>query len=426
MVPSMMSHTILPDSLWGFALQSAALRLNRSPTKATDKTPYEIWKGNVPDLSFIRVWGCEAYVKWRRDDKLGPRSVKSYFVGYPKGIYGHYFYSPTEQRVFVAASVKFLQKEFLSNKQSSRTFELSEVQEPSTKHEIEEDVPSTSTMVAIPPVPRRSGRVFLPPDRYIGMVEESGREDLLLLDSNEPATYKGAMTCSDSKLWLEAMQSEIDSMHTNQVWDLVDLPIKVQPLHCKWLYKIKRSLDGQPDIYKARLVAKGFTQVQGLHYEEIFAPVVMLRSIRIILAIATFHNYEIWQMDVKTAFLNGFLEEELYMKQPEGFTDPKYPKKVCKLKRSIYGLKQASRSWNHRFDEVIKQNGFTRSVEEPYLYIKSSGRKIVFLVLYVDDILLIGNDVPMLTSVKGWLKNHFQLKDLGEAQRILGIRIYPP
>jgi len=150
----------------------------------------------------------------------------------------------------------------------------------------------------------------------------------------------------------------------------------------------------------------------------------MLRSIRIILAIAAFHDYEIWQMDVKTAFLNGYLEEELYMVQPEGFIDPEHPKKVCKLKRSIYGLKQASRSWNHRFDQVIKEYGFTRSVEEPCLYIKSSGSKIVFLILYVDDILLIGNDIPLLSSVKGWLKNHFQMKDLGEAQRILGVRIY--
>ncbi|KAL9244392.1 hypothetical protein vseg_018172 [Gypsophila vaccaria] len=232
------------------------------------------------------------------------------------------------------------------------------------------------------------------------------------------------MTCSDSKLWQEAMQSEIDSMHTNQVWDLVDLPDKVRPLQCKWLYKIKRSLDGQPDVYKARLVDRGFTQVQGLHYDEIFASIVMLRFIRIILAIAAFHDYEIWQMDVKTAFLNGYLEEELYMIQPDGFTDPKYAKRVCKLKRSIYGLKQATRSWNHCFDEVIKQNGFIRSVEEPCLHIKSSGSKIVFLVLYVDDMLLIGNDVLILSSVKGWLKNHFQMKGLGEAQRILGIRIY--
>ena len=112
------------------------------------------------------------------------------------------------------------------------------------------------------------------------------------------------------------------------------------------------------------------------------------------------------------------------MIQPEGYVDTRDPKKVCKLKKSIYGLKQASRSWNHRFDHVIKQNGFTRSVEEPCLYMKVSGRKVVYLVLYVDDILLIGNDIPMLTSVKEWLAKHFQMKDLGQAERILGIRIY--
>ena len=154
-------------------------------------------------------------------------------------------------------------------------------------------------------------------------------------------------------------------------------------------------------------MAKGFTQVHGLHYDETFAPVAMLRSIRIVLAIAAFHNYEVWQMDVKTAFLNGFLEEEVYMIQPEGYIDIHNPKKVCKLKRSIYGLKQASRNWNHRFDHAIKQNGFTRSVEEPCLYMKFSGSNVVYLVLYVDDILLTGNDIPMLSSVKEWLAKHF-------------------
>jgi len=187
---------------------------------------------------------------------------------------------------------------------------------------------------------------------------------------------------------------------------------------------VKNGIEGHDDVYKARLVAKGFSQVHGLHYDETFAPVAMLRSIRILLAIAAFHDYEVWQMDVKTAFLNGYLEEDVYMMQPEGFVDPKNPNKVCKLKRSIYGLKQASRSWNHRFNHVIKENGFTRSVEEPCLYMKFSGSNVVFLILYVDDILLIGNDVQMLSSVKEWLGNHFQMKDLGNAQRILGIRIY--
>ena len=145
-------------------------------------------------------------------------------------------------------------------------------------------------------------------------------------------------------------------------------------------------------------MAKGFRQKQGIDYDETFSPVAMLKSIRILLAIAAYHDYEIWQMDVKTAFLNGFLEEEVYMSQPEGFISKNKPNQVCKLKKSIYGLKQASRSWNIRFDETIKRFGFIKNVDEPCVYKKTSGSAIVFLVLYVDDILLIGNDVPMLQS----------------------------
>ena len=133
----------------------------------------------------------------------------------------------------------------------------------------------------------------------------------------------------------------------------------------------------------------------------------MLKSIRIILAIAAHFDYEIWQMDVKTAFLNGILTEDVYMMQPEGFVDPNNAGKVCKLLKSIYGLKQASRSWNIRFDEAVKEFGFIKNEQEPCVYKKESGRALVFLILYVDDILLIGNDIPMLESVKTSLKNSF-------------------
>ena len=149
-----------------------------------------------------------------------------------------------------------------------------------------------------------------------------------------------------------------------------------------------------------------FRQVQGVDYDEIFSLVVMLKSIRIMLAIPTF--YKIWQMDVKTAFLNGFLEEELYMIQPEGFVDPKGSNKVCKLQRSIYGLVQASQSWNKRFDSVIKAFGFIQTFGEACIYKKVSGSSVAFLILYVDDILLIGNDIEFLDSIKGYLNKSFQ------------------
>ena len=177
------------------------------------------------------------------------------------------------------------------------------------------------------------------------------------------------------------------SMYEKKVWTLVDIPNDRKAIKNKWIFKKKTDANRNVTVYKARLVAKGFRQIPGVDYDETFSPVAMLKSIRILLAIAAHFDYEIWQMDVKTAFLNGNNEEELYMVQPEGFTDPKDAGKVCKLQRSIYGLKQASRSWNLRFDEVIKGFGFVQNKEESCIYKKVSGSSVAFLVLYVDGIL---------------------------------------
>ncbi|KAL0288218.1 UNVERIFIED_CONTAM: Retrovirus-related Pol polyprotein from transposon TNT 1-94 [Sesamum radiatum] len=139
----------------------------------------------------------------------------------------------------------------------------------------------------------------------------------------------------------------------------------------------------------------------------------MAKSIQILLAIAAWYDYEIWQMDVKTAFLNSFVEEEIFMDQPEGFTTVGEEQKVCRLQRSIYGLKQASRSWNTRFDEVIRGYDFIKNDYDPCIHQKISGSSIAYLVLYVDDILLIGNDVKMLGDIKAWLSTQFSMKDMG-------------
>ena len=190
------------------------------------------------------------------------------------------------------------------------------------------------------------------------------------------------------------------------------------------ILKKKTDKDGKEHTYKARLVAKGFKQTHGIDYDETFSPVTMLKSIGILIAIAAYHDYEIWKMDVKTAFLNGNLLEDVYMTQPEGFVQPKNSGKVCKLQTSIYGLKQASRSCNLRFDESVKGFGFVKNEDEPCVYKKISGSTIVFFVLYVDDILLIGNDIPTLQNIKYWLGKCFSMKDLGEVAYILGIKIY--
>jgi hypothetical protein len=171
-------------------------------------------------------------------------------------------------------------------------------------------------------------------------------------------------------------------------------------------------------------VAKDFKQIHGVDYDETFSPVAMLKFVQILLAIVTYFNYEIWKIDVKTTFLNGNLTQDVYMTQFEGFVNPKNDGNICKLQKSIYGLKQASRSWDLLFDEVVKEFGFIKNVEEPCVYKKVSGSTLVFLVLYVDDILLIGNDIPMLEAIKSSLRKSFSMKDLGEVVCILGITIY--
>lgn len=186
---------------------------------------------------------------------------------------------------------------------------------------------------------RRSSRSVKAPDRLCLNVEV---DEYTLGDLNEPTSYRAAINSPEKVNWKAAMDGEIQSMHDNEVWIEVDLPPGAKVVGSKWLYKIKTDMDGNAHTYKARLVAKGFTQTFGIDYEETFSPVADIKAIKILIAIAAYYDYEIWQMDVKTAFLNGHLDEDIYMAQPEGFENPKFPNRVCKLQRSIYGLKQAS------------------------------------------------------------------------------------
>ena len=184
-------------------------------------------------------------------------------------------------------------------------------------------------------------------------------------------------------------------------------PQGVKPIGCKWVYMIKKGVDGKVETYKTKLVAKSYNKKSGFDYEETFSLVAMIKSIIILLSIAAYYDYEIWKLDVKTVFLNGCLEEKIYMMQPDGFITEGQEHMVCKLHKPIYGLKQALRSWNKRFDQVIKSFGFDQNEEEPCVYRKMQDDIMVFLISYVDDILLIGNEFEMLLKVKIQLATRF-------------------
>jgi hypothetical protein len=240
----------------------------------------------------------------------------------------------------------------------------------------------------------------------------------------DPTSFKEAMKSEHSHEWLNAMKSEMESMSINKVWDLVEIPKGAKTVGCKWVYKTKRDSKGNIERFKARLVAKGYTQKEGIDYKETFSPVSSKDSLRIIMALVAHYDLDLHQMDVKTAFLNGDLYEDVYMTQPEGFVVEGKEHLACHLKKSIYGLKQASRQWYLKFDQIIRQFGFRENKRDNCIYAKFRGSKYIFLVLYVDDILLASNDKNMVLETKRFLTSKFEMKDLGEASYVLGIEIY--
>ena len=232
MVRSMMGFTELPISFRGFALETAAMLLNNVHTKAVDKTPYEIWMGKTPKYSYMRIWGCPAYVKQTVGDKLDSRSTLCYFVGYPNNSVGYYFYHPNEAKVFVSRNATFLEREFLLDRKG-KMIELEEIQDTPSTIVVE---PNLQQPVVEVQAPRRSDKVIRPPARYTLFHEQGHDESCVGCD---PMNFKEAISDTDSTKWLEAMQSKMDSMYSNQVWTLVDQPEGIVPIGCKWIYKRK-------------------------------------------------------------------------------------------------------------------------------------------------------------------------------------------
>ncbi|KAK1626067.1 hypothetical protein QYE76_000382 [Lolium multiflorum] len=240
----------------------------------------------------------------------------------------------------------------------------------------------------------------------------------------DPTSYKEAIKSLNSSKWQIAMEDELKSMDSNDVWDLVEVPNGAKRVGCKWIYKTKYDPKGNIERFKARLVAKGFTQREGIDYKETFSPVSSKDSLRIVMALVAHFDLELHQMDVKTAFLNGDLDEDVYMTQPEGFVVEGKEHLACRLKKSIYGLKQASRQWYLKFDKIIRTFGFTENVKDNCIYVKFKGSRFTILVLYVDDILLACSDKDMLHETKNFLSSNFDMKDLGEASYVLGFEIH--
>ncbi|GJU84692.1 retrovirus-related pol polyprotein from transposon TNT 1-94 [Tanacetum coccineum] len=245
--------------------ESATRILNMVPTKKVDKTPYELWYGKIPNLSYLKVWGCEALVKRDMLDKLQQRFVKCIFIGYPKETMGYYFYFHPENKIVVARYAEFFEKNLISQEVSGRAIDLEKIQDEDTlPFEITSEIP----------------------------IEVEEAKEHSLGDLNEPTSYKAAMLDSESNKWIDAMNAEIQSMMDNIVWVLVDLPPGCKTVRSKWIFKKKSDMDGIVHTYKAHLVAKGYTQLYEVDYEETFSPVADIRAIRILISITAYYDYE--------------------------------------------------------------------------------------------------------------------------------------
>ena len=456
MVRSMISHSSLPESLWGEALKTAAYILNRVPTKAAAKTPYELWTGRKPSLKHFHIWGCPAEARPYRphEKKLDSKTISSYFIGYSERSRGYKFYDPTLRSIFETGTATFFEDVEFGGRNKVRdivfeeesvsiptiAFDNVQVSIPVNDQEANPDpqqenvnqtpiqdeiiVPEEQTQQPQEPVPlRRSTRErrnAIPDDFFVFLQEHEEETGMV---ENDPINFHQAMQGSNSQKWIDAMNEEYKSMQDNKVWELVPLPEGAKPIGCKWIFKTKRDSNGNVERYKARLVAKGFTQKEGIDFKETFSPVSSKDSFRTIMALVAHFDLELRQMDVKTAFLNGDIDETIYMAQPENFESGDPKNMVCKLTKSIYGLKQASRQWYHKFHQVIISFGFETNAVDNCVYHKFSGSKHIFLVLYVDDILLATNDIGMLHETKRFLSKKFEMKDLGDASFVLGILI---
>ena len=224
------------------------------------------------------------------------------------------------------------------------------------------------------------------------------------------------------------MKAELDAMETNNTWSITSLPKGKHSIGCKWIFKIKYKSDGTIDRHKARLMAKGYTQQEGLDFIETFSPVAKLVTVKVHLALAANNKWHLTQLDVNNAFLNGDLFEEVYMDLPLGYhaarnTDLQGRKPVCKLHKSIYGLKQASRQWYSKISHSLLQFGFAQSKSDYSLFTKGSGDSFVALLVYVDGIIITSPNARVVDSVKGFLHSQFKLKDLGPLKYFIGLEI---
>ena len=453
-VRCLLSQSQLPRSFWGEALNIVVHVLNLTPCVPLEfDVPDRIWSDNEISYDHLRVFGCKAFVHIPKDErsKLDAKARPCVFIGYGQDELGYRFYDPVQKKLVRSRDVVFMEDYTIQDIEKTDATEsqhsddlidldplpltnlstqvedeahddqhdMGDVETP-TQVEVDDDVHEQSPAAEAPSdIPlRRFTRDRHPSTRY------SVDDYVLLTDGGEPKSYEKAMEDENKMKWVDAMQDEMKSLHENHSFELVKLPKGKRALKNRWVYRVKQEEHTSQPRYKARLVVKGFSQKKGIDFDEIFSPVVKMSSICVVLGLAASLDLEIQQMDVKTAFLHSDLDKEIYMEQPKGFAVKGKEDYVCKLKKSLYGLKQAPRQWYKKFESVMGEQGYRKTTSDHCVFVqKFTDDDFVILLLYVDDILIVGRNVSRIDSLKKQLSKFFAMKDLGLVKRILGIRI---
>ena len=378
----------LPHYLWGEALNYANDTFNSIPKGNKENSPKEEYFGKNISFEFIEFGAPVIFHSNEQNrSKLDQKGVQGIFVGIDHNSKGYrVFYNG---KILIKRVVKFLS----SNPNSSMI----------TEHVIN---------------PKITEAINLEPLRCS---ERLANQKVFISQSVpfEPKTYKQAISCDESSQWKIAMEQELEAIRQHETWTLVDLPKDRTAIGSKWIYKIKTD-SSDNFVYKARLVAQGFTQKYGEDYDEVFAPVARPTSFRILLTIAGKENMSVMQFDVKTAFLNGNLDQEIYMNIPKGFQQTN---KVLKLRKSLYGLKQAARIWNQAISECLLLLKFKQSKHDNCLFINQAYHETCYLIIHVDDILMASKDKNVIESLANEISKTFQLKYLGEVKQFIGINV---
>nr|GEW91104.1 copia-type polyprotein [Tanacetum cinerariifolium] len=463
MVVSMMVAKNMPKKFWGEATVWSFYVLNRCPTKALTKlTPQEVWSGIKPTVQHFCVWGCLAHVHIPKQKRtqLDNKSQVCILTGVSEESKAYRLIDPHTLKVVVSKDVIFEEHKCWDWGQTSSAEDEKEIiwgdygftnddyefvqnpqddYEPADQHDQEENIDNQTPVIAdtgaqSPAIGEgRPQRLRRPPtylqdysagdDLEVNSDEENELNitDLIQQNLQDPQRYEDAIK---DECWKKAMDLEIQAIEKNQTWKLVDLPKDTKCIRVKWVFKTKLNERGEIEKHKARLVARGYGQEYGIDYVEVYAPVARMDTIRLLIALAAQRGWNIYQLDVKSAFLHGVLEEEVYVQQPQGYVVKNSEHKVYKLHKALYGLKQAPRAWFSRIETYFIKAGFTRSNSEHTLFIKRTlDGKMLFVNIYVDDLLFTGNDEQLLNEFKESMKCEFEMSDLGKMRYFMGIDV---